>query len=135
MVENGRRRLTKKEIDEIAFKVIGAAMEVYNVIGTGFQEVIYQRALSHEMWERGIEHKREVEYTVLYKGRQVGTRRADFVVCDNILVEIKAVREIEPVQLAQCLNYIEAYNLPIGLLLNFGSKSLEKRRVTNNKYK
>lgn len=130
----GRRILTKSQIDEIAYRVIGCGFEVHNTLGTGFQEVIYQRALSAEMLKRGIEHQREVEYTVTYKGSQVGSRRADFIVFDNILVEIKAVSELLPVHLAQSLNYVEAYNLPIGLLLNFGTDTMGIRRVTNNKY-
>jgi GxxExxY protein len=110
-------------------------MEVHKLLGNGFQEVIYQRALSIEMRLQGIEHTREKEMDIFYKGEKIGTRRVDFLVDDKISVEIKAVIQLEEVHLAQAINYLEAYNLEVGLLINFGSKSLDFKRVMNKKYK
>jgi|SRR5690606_7270074 len=121
------------EINELTHKVIGAAMEVHKQLGNGFQEVVYQRALSIEMNLQGIAHEREKEMLLLYKGYDVGTRRVDFFVDDTIMVEIKALIQLEDVHLAQAKNYLEAYHLQIGLLINFGAKSLEFKRIYNNK--
>lgn len=107
-------------------------MEVHGYLGNGFQEVVYQRALGIEMHTRGLAYKREMEMLLLYKGHDVGTRRVDFFVEEKIMVEIKAVINLEDVHLAQAMNYVEAYNLEIGLLINFGSKSLQFKRVHNN---
>lgn len=106
-------------------------MEVHSFLGNGFQEVIYQRALSHELDMRGIVHQREVEMDVLYKDIQVGRRRVDFLVNKIISVEIKALTQLEPVHLAQAINYLEAYNLEVGLLINFGEKKLKFHRLEN----
>jgi GxxExxY protein len=116
---------------EITGKIIGAAMEVHSFLGNGFQEVIYQRALSHELDLRGIVHQREVEMDVMYKDIQVGRRRVDFLVNNKISVEIKALTQLEPVHLAQAINYLEAYNLEVGLLINFGEKKLKFHRLEN----
>lgn len=121
------------EINELTHKVIGAAMEVHKQLGNGFQEVVYQRALSIEMNLQGIAHEREKEMPLLYKGYDVGTRRVDFFVDDTIMVEIKALIQLEDVYLAQAKNYLEAYHLQTGLLINFGAKSLEFKRIYNNK--
>ena len=118
---------------ELTHKIIGAAMEVHKHLGNGFQEVVYQRALAIEMRMQNIEFVREQEMAIDYKGYHVGTRRVDFFVEDKIMVEIKAVINLEDVHLAQAMNYIEAYNLEIGLLINFGAKSLQFKRVHNNK--
>lgn len=115
-------------------QIIACAMEVHKLLGNGFQEVIYQRALSIEMRLQGIEHTREKEMDIFYKGEKIGTRRVDFLVDDKISVEIKAVIQLEDVHLAQAINYLEAYNLEVGLLINFGSKSLDFKRVMNKKY-
>ncbi|UII25839.1 GxxExxY protein [Fulvivirga maritima] len=120
---------------ELTGQIIGAAMEVHSALGNGFQEVIYQRALSYEMELRRILHAREVEMSVVYKGLQVGTRRVDFLVNEKISVEIKALTKLEDVHLAQAINYLEAYNLQIGLLINFGEKRLKFLRLENKKYK
>lgn len=106
-------------------------MEVHSFLGNGFQEVIYQRALSHELDLRGIVHQREVEMDVMYKDIQVGRRRVDFLVNNKISVEIKALTQLEPVHLAQAINYLEAYNLEVGLLINFGEKKLKFHRLEN----
>lgn len=121
------------EYEDLTHKIIGAAMEVHKHLGNGFQEVVYQRALAIEMQLRNISFTREQEMPLLYKGYDVGTRRVDFFVEEKIMVEIKAIINLEDVHLAQAMNYVEAYNLEIGLLLNFGSKSLQFKRVHNNK--
>lgn len=108
-------------------------MEVHKILGNGFQEVIYQRALSIELQLRGIVHIREKEMDIYYKKEKIGTRRADFLVNDKISIELKAVIKLEDVHLAQAINYLEAYNLEVGLLINFGAKSLEFKRVMNQK--
>ncbi|MCP5498879.1 MAG: GxxExxY protein [Leptospiraceae bacterium] len=113
--------------------IIGAAMEVHSYLGCGFQEVIYQRALSYEMQLREIPHQREVEMDIFYKEKNVGTRRVDFLVYDKISVEIKAVSQMEPAHMTQAINYLEAYNLEIGLLINFGETKLKFHRVENRK--
>ena len=118
---------------ELTHKIIGAAMEVHKHLGNGFQEVVYQRALAIEMQMQNIHFVREQEMTLQYKGYDIGTRRVDFFVDDKIMVELKAVINLEDVHLAQAMNYIEAYDLEIGLLINFGAKSLQFKRVHNNK--
>lgn len=110
-------------------------MEVHKQLGNGFQEVIYQRALAIEMQLKEIEFSREHEMQIQYKGYNIGTRRVDFFVEEKIMVEIKAIIALEDVHLAQAMNYVEAYDLEIGLLINFGAKSLQHKRVHNNKKK
>ncbi len=116
-------------------KIIGCAMKVHSALGNGFQEVIYQRSLEIEMAYEGLEFKREREFAIFYRGQHVGTRRVDFFVEEEIMVELKAVILLEDVHLAQATNYLEAYNMKTGLLINFGSKSLTFKRLTNKKYK
>lgn len=119
---------------ELTGKIIGCAMEVHKRLGNGFQEVIYQRALEIEMKLTGIEFSREHEMPIFYRDEQIGTRRVDFLVGDLVSVELKALTKLEDVHLAQAINYLEAYNLEIGLLINFGAKSLEYRRLINPKF-
>ena len=119
---------------EITGKIIGCAMEVHKILGNGFQEVIYQRALEIEMTLQGLSFSREHEMPIFFKNHQIGTRRVDFLVEGIISVEIKAVTKLEDVHLAQAINYLEAYNLEIGLLINFGAKSLEFKRLINSKF-
>ncbi|MEQ1733688.1 MAG: GxxExxY protein [Bacteroidia bacterium] len=126
---------TQYKYSEITGNIIGAAMEVHKILGNGFQEVIYQRALEKELGLRHIAFKREFEMEIFYKGDKIGTRRVDFLIGDLIAVELKAVIELQDVHLAQAINYLEAYNLEIGLLINFGSKSLDFKRVANSKFK
>jgi len=114
---------------DLTGKIIGCAMEVHKILGNGFQEVIYQRALAIEMSRQGLEFSREHEMEIFYKGEQIGTRRVDFFVEGKIMVELKAVVQIEDVHLAQAINYLEAYSLDIGLLINFGNTSLQFKRV------
>lgn len=122
------------EFDEITYKVIGCAMKVHNTLGNGFQEVIYQRCLSIEMQKAGLSFGREIEQPIFYEGIDVGTRRADFIVEDKVIVELKAVINLEDVHLAQAKNYVVAYDFPVGLLINFGSTSLQYKKVFNPKY-
>jgi len=119
---------------DLTYKIIGCAMEVHKHLGNGFQEVVYQRALSIEMKMQGIEFSREHEMNLQYKGHDIGNRRVDFLVENKIMVEVKALIKLEDVHLAQAMNYIEAYNLEIGLLINFGAKSLQHKRVHNNSF-
>jgi GxxExxY protein len=116
---------------EITEQIIGASFEVHKFFGNGFQEVIYQRALAYEMRMAGLEFAREITREIYYKNlpEPIGTRRADFVVENKVLVELKAVIQLEDVHLAQALNYLKAYKLEVGLLINFGSKSLIFKRL------
>jgi len=118
---------------DITQKIIGAAMEVHKTLGNGFQEVIYQRALEIEMHNIGLNYIREYEMDIYYKKERIGGRRVDFFVENCIMVELKALIQLEDVHLAQAMNYLEAYNVEIGLLINFGGKSLQFKRVHNNK--
>lgn len=120
---------------ELTGKIIGAAMQVHKVLGNGFQEVIYQRALEIEMPYFGLNFNREFEMPIFYREQQIGTRRVDFLVEEVISVELKAIIALEDVHFAQAINYLEAYNLEVGLLINFGSKSLQVKRLINSKYK
>jgi GxxExxY protein len=119
---------------DLTGKIIGCSMEVHKILGNGFQEVIYQRALAKEMALQHLLYSREHEMPIFYKDEQIGTRRVDFLVEGVISVEIKAITKLEDVHLAQAINYLEAYNLEIGLLINFGAKSLEFRRLINSKF-
>jgi GxxExxY protein len=120
---------------ELTGRIIGCAMEVHKFLGNGFQEAIYQRDLALEFQSQNMEYLREVEMPIYYKENHIGTRRADFLVDNKISVELKAVIRLEDVHLAQAINYLEAYNLEIGLLINFGARSLEFKRVANSKFK
>jgi GxxExxY protein len=128
MIEEGKYK-------ELTGKIIGCAMEVHNILGCGFQEVIYQRALEIEMRNAGLNFLREFEMPILYKENPIGTRRVDFFVENKISLELKALTILEDLHVAQALNYLEAYNLEIGLLLNFGAKRLCFKRLVNSKYK
>jgi GxxExxY protein len=119
---------------KITEKIIGAAMKVHAALGNGFQEVIYQRAMEIELEEMNVQFKREFEMPIYYKGREIGLRRVDFFVEGKIMVELKAIIQLENVHLAQAKNYLEAYNMQVGLLINFGSASLQFKRLENNKY-
>lgn len=127
---------TELKFKEITEKIIGAAFEVHSFLGNGFQEVIYQRALAYEMDRAGLEFKREIEQEIFYKQLKelIGTRRVDFVVEEKVLVEIKAKIQLEDVHLAQTLNYMKAYKLEVGLLINFGSKSMTFKRLVLTKH-
>jgi len=117
--------------EDITGKIIGCAMKVHSILGNGFQEVIYQRAMAIEMDKQGLKYQREMEMQIFYGGINIGTRRVDFFVEEKIMVELKAIIKLEEVHIAQAMNYCQAYGLPIGLLINFGSRSLEFKRIYN----
>lgn len=119
---------------EITEKIIGSSMKVHAALGNGFQEVIYQRALEIEMKDIGLNFERELSMPVYYKGNNIGERRVDFFVENKIMVELKAIIQLENVHLAQAKNYLEAYNMEVGLLINFGSISLQFKRLGNPKF-
>lgn len=121
-------------LDELTYKINGCAMKVHNTLGNGFQEVIYQRCLAIELERAGISFEREQEHTIFYEGIDVGTRRADFIIEGIVVVELKALINLEDVHLAQAKNYVVAYDKSIGLLINFGSTSLQIKKVYNPKY-
>jgi GxxExxY protein len=120
---------------DLTHRIIGCAMRVHSTMGNGLQEVIYQRALAIEMELEGLSFEREKEMPIFYRGQNIGGRRVDFFVEDLIMVELKAVIKLEDVHLAQAMNYLEAYGMEIGLLINFGARSLEFKRVHLNKSK
>lgn len=119
---------------ELTGRIIGCAMEVHKILGNGFQELVYQKAMAIEMQIQGIPYAREFVMPVYYKSRQIHTRRVDFLV-DPISVELKAVSAMDDAHLSQGINYLEVYNLEIGLLINFGSKRLQFKRLINSKFK
>lgn len=121
----------KYDINELTHKIIGCAMQVHRVLGNGFQEVIYQRSLAIEMRYAGLDFEREREMQIFYRDQEVGTRRVDFFVEGKVMVEFKALEKLEVVHKAQAINYCEAYNIADGLLINFGGKSLDFKRVYN----
>ena len=123
----------KYKHSDLTAKIIGAAIEVHKVLGNGFQEVVYQRALAIELTNQRLSFLRELEMSIEYKGEDIGTRRVDFFIENKVMVEIKAIIQLEDVHLAQAINYLEAYDLEIGLLINFGSKSLEFKRLMRKK--
>jgi GxxExxY protein len=125
---------TPEQFADCTSKIIGCAMRVHTTLGNGFQEVIYQRALEIELASDGLRFIREMEMPIYYRGEQIGTRRVDFFVEGDIMVELKALIQLENVHLAQAINYLEAYNIRTGLLINFGSTSLEFKRLLNKKY-
>jgi len=121
-------------LDEITYKINGCAMKVHRTLGNGFQEVIYQRCLAIELENANLNFARELSHPIFYGEVEVGTRRADFVVEDKIIVEIKAKINLEDVHLAQAKNYVVAYDKKVGLLINFGATSLQFKKIYNPKY-
>lgn len=126
---------TTEQINQLTHKVIGCAMEVHNQLGNGFQEVIYQRALSVEFGIRGVNFDREMEMSIFYKEKQIGKRRVDFFIEGCVMLEIKAVEQLSNAHKAQAINYCEAYQIADGLLINFGNTSLDFKRVFNKSLK
>lgn len=120
---------------ELTGKIIGCAMQVHRILGSGFQEIIYQRALAIELNENEIPFEREKDMPVYYKGEIVGSRRADFLTDNIVSVELKALSLMEQSHILQAKSYLEAYNVETGLLINFGLPSLEIKRLINGKYK
>ena len=123
------------EHDKVTYDIIGCAMKVHNTLGAGFQEVIYQRSSEIEFSRKGLSYSREQEHKIYYEGMEVGTRRADFIVENKVVVELKALVSLDDVHLAQAKNYVVAYDFPLGLLINFGSKSLQHKLLFNPKLK
>ena len=121
--------MKKKFDDQLTYKIIGCAMKVHSTLGNGFQEVIYQRCLAIELGKAELTFVREQEMPIFYDNIEVGTRRADFIIEEKVMVEIKALVELDDVHLAQALNYLTAYKIDKGLLINFGSRSLEVKRL------
>ena len=124
-----------EDILQITHKIIGCAMKVLSTLGSGFQEIIYQKSLAIEMSKQDLGYSREHNMPIYYENELVGTRRVDFLVEGGISVELKALSNLEDVHFAQAINYLEAYNLRVGLLINFGSKSLQFHRLTNKKFR
>ena len=120
-------------INLLTHRIIGCAMQVHKVLGNGFQELIYQRALAIEFAFQKIEFVREQEMELFYREQPIGTRRVDFFVEGKVMVELKALEKLLEVHKAQAINYCEAYNIADGLLINFGTSSLEFKRVYNKK--
>lgn len=123
----------EEDIYAITHKIIGCAMQVHRTLGNGFQEVIYQRALAIEMSLAGLSFEREVGMPIFYREQQIGSRRVDFFVEGCVMVELKALEKIEDVHKAQAINYLEAYHIADGLLINFGALSLDFKRLYNKK--
>ncbi|RKR85018.1 GxxExxY protein [Mucilaginibacter gracilis] len=123
------------EFNDCTGKIIGCSMRVHSTLGNGFQEVIYQRALEIEMGIECLQFSREMEMPIFYREQQIGARRVDFFVEGEIMVELKAIIELQDVHLAQAINYLEAYNMQVGLLINFGGRSLQFKRLINKKYR
>ena len=123
-----------RTIENLTYQINGCAMKVHNTLGNGFQEVIYQRCLAIELERAGLSFQREQEHVIFYDGIAVGTRRADFVVEELVIVELKAIVSLEDVHLAQAKNYVQAYDKPIGLLINFGARSLQFKKIFNPKF-
>jgi len=121
----------ENNIDQLTHKIIGCAMQVHSTLGNGFQEVIYQRALAIELAFQQLSFEREKEMPIFYRNEQIGTRRVDFFVEEQVMVELKAVEKLEGVHKAQAINYLEAYGMTDGLLINFGNVSLEFKRIFN----
>lgn len=115
--------------DPLTYAIIGCAMKVHNTLGNGFQEVIYQRCLAIELNKAKLNFAREVNQDIFYEGIHVGTRRADFIVENQLLIELKALINLENVHLAQTKNYLTAYHLDRGLLINFGATSLQYKLI------
>ena len=127
--------MTEEINDELTYRIIGCAMKVHSTLGNGFQEVIYQRALAIEMSKQGLSFQRELEMPLFYDEQPIGSRRVDFLVEETVMVELKALIKLEDVHLAQGLNYLVAYRVDKGLLLNFGAQSLEIKRLRHPKNK
>lgn len=130
------KQYTKAEYkdSELTSKIIGACIEVHKNLGSGFSEITYQRALALEFKSLGLDFAREVKVPVYYKGKQIGARRVDFLI-DNCMLEIKAKSEFNPEDYVQALSYLKASGFELGLLINFGSKKIEIKRLINTKEK
>jgi GxxExxY protein len=113
---------------DLTYRIIGAAMEVHRVLGPGFLESVYEAALAHEFDLCGIRYERQKSLTVTYKSVVAGEFRADFLVESKVIVELKAIKTLTPIEEAQLINYLKGTDIRVGLLLNFGARSLEQKR-------
>jgi GxxExxY protein len=120
-------------INELTGKIIGCAMKVHNVLGSGFLEIIYQKALAIEMRKAGLAFEQEREFSIFYDGHLIGSRRVDFFVANVLMLELKARPQVEDIHKNQAINYLEVHGIADGLLINFGAASLEFKRVYNKK--
>ena len=119
--------------DEKTYKIIGCALEVHKELGCGFLEAVYQEALEKEFISQGVPFKSQPVIRIAYKGKPLEkTYQPDFVCFDEVIVEIKAISGLSGIEEAQLINYLKATELKVGLLLNFGSKSLERKRFVYN---
>lgn len=116
---------------ELSFKIIESCFEVHNVLGPGFSEKIYEEALSKEFKERGIEFERQELIEVLYKREKIGEYRLDMVVDEKIILELKAVTDLNSIFESQLLSYLKATGMKLGILVNFGGKKVEYKRIVN----
>ena len=124
--------LLDTRFNALTHQLIGCAMTVHRMLGNGFPEVVYQRSLAIELTDTDLSFTREVDLPIFYKGESVGSRRVDFLIADTVLIELKAVSELTPSHYAQTINYLEAYQLEVGLLINFGEQSLKYKRFLKN---
>jgi GxxExxY protein len=122
------------KLDQITYIINRSAMKIHKTLGNTFQEVIYQRCMEIELQKSGLSFEAEVEKQIYYEGVELGIQRADFIVADQVVMELKAVITLEDVHLAQAKNYVAAYNFPVGLLINFGSLNLEYKKFFNPRY-
>ncbi len=133
--ENGMSMINEKYIhSEITSNILAAAFEVHSTLGCGFVESLYHKALLRELYLHKIDHESEKELPIYYKNQKVGARRADILINKQVIIELKAVSQLENIHLAQAINYLETFNLDVGLLLNFGSRKLEYKRVIHPKF-
>jgi GxxExxY protein len=119
-------------LEALVETVIGAAYEVSNVLGAGFVEKVYERALLEELKLRNVPITTQAPYSVMYKGKHVGVYTADLVIADRLLIEVKCVDQFTTVHLAQCINYLKASGLKLALLINFRRSKVEWRRLVHN---
>ncbi len=118
--------------DRLTEAIIGAAYDVANALGTGFLEKVYENALCHELRKRGFKVEQQKGIEVVYDGAVVGEYVADLVVDQSVILELKAVRQLDSIHQAQCMNYLKATGLSVALLMNFGNPKVEVKRVVNN---
>jgi GxxExxY protein len=123
----------EKNINQITHTIIGYAMRIHSELGSCYNEVIYQRALALEFNQLGLQYKRKLSMPIIYLNENIGTRRIDFLVNDSVIVEIKVRPQIDFMTKYQLINYLEIYNVAHGLLINFGSSSLQFNRLYNKK--
>jgi len=125
----------EKILSDETYKIIGACMDVHRELGCGFLEAVYQEALEKEFILRKIPFLRESRIIINYKGDVLAKNYyADFICYDEIIIELKAIHSFDSVHVAQVVNYLKAAELPIGLLINFGQKSLQQKRIFNSLY-